>query len=195
MSSTPRLILASGSPRRQELFKIAGIPFEVFTRDFDESFSEKLPIREVAAHLATAKNRFYRDFFHNEIIVTADTTVVLDNTILNKPQDEQEAKRMVAHLSGNTHEVFTGVCISSKSKEVTISEQTFVTFHPISPAEIDFYIHRDKPLDKAGAYGVQDWLGLIKVKELRGSFYNVMGLPIDRVYEVLKTDFGFNLPQ
>lgn len=192
MNSTPLLILASGSPRRQEIMTVSGFKFQVFTRDLDESFPEDLPVREVAEFLSRKKNGFYRSFFANEVILTADTTVVLGDIILNKPADVQDAKRMIGLLSGNTHEVVTGVCISSETKTISFSEKTEVTFHPFTSGEIEYYIEIARPFDKAGAYGVQDWLGMVKVKELKGSFYNVMGLPVDRVYEVLKTDFGIS---
>lgn len=171
---------------------VSGFKFQVFTRDLDESFPEDLPVREVAEFLSRKKNGFYRSFFANEVILTADTTVVLGDIILNKPADVQDAKRMIGLLSGNTHEVVTGVCISSETKTISFSEKTEVTFHPFTSGEIEYYIEIARPFDKAGAYGVQDWLGMVKVKELKGSFYNVMGLPVDRVYEVLKTDFGIS---
>ncbi len=192
MNSTPLLILASGSPRRQEIMTISGFKFQVFTRDFDEFFPDSMPVREVAEFLSRKKNGFYRSLFTNEVILTADTTVVIGRTILNKPVDALDAKRMIGMLSGNTHEVVTGVCISDDTKTISFSEKTEVTFHPFTNSEIEYYIETARPFDKAGAYGVQDWLGMIKVKELKGSFYNVMGLPVDRVYEVLKTDFGIS---
>lgn len=192
MSSTPLLILASGSPRRQEILKVSGFEFSVFTREMDEDFPDSLPVREVAEYLAKKKNLFYRDFFDDEIILTADTTVILGETILNKPADQADAVRMIQVLQNNTHEVYTGVCLSNHAKSFSFSEMTKVTFHPMSDREIDYYLNTAKPFDKAGAYGVQDWLGMVKVKELKGSFYNVMGLPVDRVYQALNDEFRIN---
>lgn len=190
MNSIPRLILASNSPRRQELLKKAGFQFDVFTRDFDEHFPESMSARDVAKFLAIQKNQKYRELLKQEIIITSDTTVVAGDKVLNKPTDRNEAQEMLKSLSDKSHLVISGVCISSTDKTMAFDEVTEVVFHPLSEQEINYYIDHFKPYDKAGAYGIQEWIGLTKVREIRGSFYNVVGLPVDKVYTVLKTDFG-----
>lgn len=192
MNSTPRLILASNSPRRQELLRNAGFRFEVFTRDFEENFPDTLAPAEVAEYLAKQKNENYRKLLGNETVITSDTTVVLDESVLNKPLNRQNAFVMLKSLSAKTHLVISGVCISSPEKVISFSDTTEVTFFPLSDDEINYYIDNYKPFDKAGAYGIQEWIGLTKVKELKGSFYNVMGLPVSEVYRVLKEEFDLH---
>lgn len=192
MNSTPRLILASNSPRRQELLRNAGFRFEVFTRDFDEKFPDTLAPAEVAEYLAKQKNENYRKLLENETVITADTTVVLDERVLNKPLNRKNAFAMLKSLSAKTHLVVSGVCISSPEKVISFSDITEVSFFPLTADEINYYIDNYKPFDKAGAYGIQEWIGLTKVKELKGSFYNVMGLPVSMVYRALKDEFDLH---
>ena len=179
------LILASSSPRRQYLMKEAGLTFTVEKPDVEETFPPELPVEQVARYLASKKAEYFRLAIENEIVVTADTVVILGNTILNKPQDRKDAIEMLTMLSGNTHLVITGVCILSKEKEESFDDTTEVTFKILSTQEIEFYIDKYKPYDKAGAYGAQDWLGMVGIVKIVGSYFNVMGLPIHKVHQHL----------
>lgn len=187
----PRLILASNSPRRQALLKECGFEFDVFVSDFEESFPDELQAGQVAEFLAIGKNKHYRTLKPEAVILTADTTVIRDAQVLNKPADRREAFEMLRSLSGRTHLVVCGVCISSPDELVAFSERTEVSFDKITPEEINFYIDTFQPFDKAGAYGIQEWIGMAKIREIRGSYYNVMGLPTHLVYKILKSNFGF----
>jgi septum formation protein len=178
--------LASTSPRRQYLMKEAGFTFTVEKPDSDESFPPEMPVDQVAKYLAAKKAEYFRPRIQEEIIVTADTVVILFNSILNKPVDRVEACEMLSSLSGRTHLVMTGVCIVSKEKEESFDDTTEVTFQSLTREEIEFYVDHYKPFDKAGAYGAQDWIGMVAIKKISGSYFNVMGLPIHRVYEHLK---------
>lgn len=180
------LILASSSPRRQYLMKEAGFEFTIEKPDVDESFPPEMPVDQVARYLASKKAEYFRPNIHEEIIVTADTVVILFNKILNKPHDRKEACEMLALLSGRTHLVMTGVCIISKEKEESFDDTTEVTFQSLTKAEIEFYVDQYKPYDKAGAYGAQDWIGMVAIQKITGSYFNVMGLPIHKVYEHIK---------
>ena len=180
------LILASSSPRRQYLMKEAGFAFTIEKPDVDESFPPEMPVDQVARYLATKKAEYFRPKIHDEIIVTADTVVILFNKILNKPIDKKEALEMLASLSGRTHLVMTGVCIVSKEKEESFDDTTEVTFQSLTREEIEYYVDQYKPYDKAGAYGAQDWIGMVAIRKIEGSYFNVMGLPIHKVYEHLK---------
>jgi septum formation protein len=180
------LILASSSPRRQYLMKEAGFEFTVEKPDVDESFPPEMPVDQVARYLASKKAEYFRPAIQNEIIVTADTVVILFDSILNKPKDRNEACEMLTSLSGRTHLVMTGVCIVSKEKEESFDSTTEVTFQVLTREEIEFYVDTYKPYDKAGSYGAQDWIGMVAIKHIEGSYFNVMGLPIHKVYERLK---------
>jgi septum formation protein len=179
------IILASSSPRRQHLLKEAGFEFTVEKPDLDESFPDNLPVQQVAKYLAEKKAEVFRLNIANEIIVTADTVVILGNRILNKPADRAEAIEMLQSLSGKTHLVMTGVCILSKEKEIAFDDTTEVTFARLTETEIEFYIDTHKPFDKAGSYGAQDFIGMIAIEKIVGSYFNVMGLPIHKVYQHL----------
>ncbi len=179
------LILASSSPRRQYLMKEAGFTFTVEKPDVDETFPPELPPDQVAKYLAEKKAEFFRLQMKNEIVLTADTVVILDNKILNKPADRMEALGMLSNLSANTHKVVTGVCILSKEKEESFDDTTEVTFQRLTQQEIEFYVDHFKPYDKAGAYGAQDWIGMVAIQKIVGSYFNVMGLPIHKVYQHL----------
>lgn len=176
------LILASSSPRRQFLMREAGYDFKVEKPEVDESFPKELPVEQVAKYLASKKAEYFRVELHHEIVITADTVVILDNTILNKPEDRAEAIKMLSMLSGRTHIVMTGVCILSAEKEESFDDTTEVTFKKLSQAEIEFYVDTYKPFDKAGAYGAQDWIGMVAIEKIVGSYFNVMGLPMHKVY-------------
>lgn len=179
-----KIILASKSPRRQELLKGLGISFEVKTKEVNEDFPSSLPSNEVAAYLARKKaNEF--ELSKNELLITSDTTVLLEGKVLNKPSSEKEAIEMLQNLSENSHQVCTGVCIKSTDKELVFSETTIVSFKPLSLDEIEYYISNFKPFDKAGSYGIQEWIGFIGIRKIEGCYYNVMGLPLARLYQEL----------
>jgi septum formation protein len=185
MLITRSIILASSSPRRHYLLKEAGFEFTVEKPDVDESFPENLPVEQVAKYLAEKKAEVFRLNIANEIVVTADTVVILGNRILNKPANRTEATEMLQSLSGKTHLVMTGVCILSKEKEIAFDDTTEVTFATLTQTEIEFYIDTYKPFDKAGSYGAQDFIGMIAIEKIVGSYFNVMGLPIHKVYQYL----------
>jgi septum formation protein len=184
-----KIILASNSPRRKELLGGLGLPFEVRVMDgIDESYPATMPVSEVALHIAGLKADAYRKTMaKDELIITADTVVIVGNEILGKPHDEADAIRMLKLLSGRTHQVTTGVCLIADNWERRFSVTTDVTFKELTDEEIHYYIDTYKPFDKAGAYGIQEWIGYIGVTVLKGSYYNVMGLPVQRIYEALKT--------
>lgn len=186
-----QLILASQSPRRKELLEGLGIPFCVrVIEGIDESFPEDLPIEDIPVYLSKQKASVYaKCIAEDEVVLTADTVVVCQGQVLGKPKDEDDARRMLNLLSGRTHEVITGVTVKTREEEKSFSVVTEVQFKPLTPQEIDFYIRRFKPFDKAGAYGIQEWIGYIGVISIRGSYFNVMGLPVQRIYEELKTFF------
>jgi septum formation protein len=181
-----RIILASRSPRRQQLLRELGLTFEVVEVDYDEAFSENLQGEEAAIYLARSKAESFRTTLSdNEIIITADTIVWCNNRALGKPVDYDDASFMIHELSGNTHEVITGVNLLSAKKEISFSESTKVTFEKLSDEEIDYYITKFKPFDKAGAYGIQEWIGIAACSKIEGSYFNVVGLPVQRLYQEL----------
>ena len=186
-----QLILASQSPRRKELLEGLGIPFCVrVIEGIDESFPEDLPIEDIPVYISKQKASVYaKCITEDEVVLTADTVVVCQGQVLGKPKDEDDARRMLNLLSGRTHEVITGVTVKTREEEKSFSVVTEVQFKSLTPQEIDFYIRRFKPFDKAGAYGIQEWIGYIGVISIRGSYFNVMGLPVQRIYEELKTFF------
>lgn len=182
------IILASGSPRRRELLGGLGIDFRVARlNDVDESYPSDLPANEVAEYLSKKKADAYRQSLTDrQLIITADTVVITDGEILGKPIDAADAKRMLKALSGAVHQVVTGVTVMTTVKTVSLSATTNVRFAPLSDEEIDYYITHYRPFDKAGAYGIQEWIGYIAVEGIEGSYFNVMGLPIQKLYTVLK---------
>ena len=191
MSSIPPLILASNSPRRKQLLSELGYEFTVRTCPVEEDFPEDMPSNEVAEYLAEKKNRANRKVAAaHEIILTADTVVIREQEILNKPQDRAEAYRMIKSLSGKPHEVITGVCISDSEEFKSFSVKTTVHFAVLSDEEIYHYTDTAKPFDKAGAYGIQEWIGLIGVTHIEGSYANVVGLPTREVYQALKSIYS-----
>ena len=180
------LILASKSPRRSQLLAEAGFVFSVKTFDTDESWPAEMPLAEVAQFLAEKKARAAAHLIlGDEIIIAADTTVLLDDEILNKPADFEEAFSMIRRLSGRMHRVVTGVCLLGRERETSFSEESKVFFDELSDAEIGYYIDRCQPFDKAGAYGVQEWIGHCKISRIEGTYANVMGLPVHRIYREL----------
>ena len=184
-----KIILSSNSPRRKELLAGLDIPFEVkVLTGIDESYPEGLGVEEIPQYIAMEKAAAY-DIAEDEIVITADTVVVLGDAILGKPVDESDAKNMLRALSGNTHRVVTGVCITSADKQRKFSVVSEVTFKVLSDTEIDYYVNRYRPFDKAGAYGIQEWIGYVGVTSLKGSYFNVMGLPVQRIYEELIHEF------
>jgi septum formation protein len=182
-----RIILASRSPRRQQLLREMGLQFDVVARDFDESWPEELAGCEIAVHIAEKKARsFLGEINDNEILITADTIVWCNNKVLGKPADTSEAISILGEISGNTHEVITGVAILSEYGLVVFHESTRVTFEKMSGEEIRFYSENFSPFDKAGAYGIQEWIGIIGCSRIEGSYFNVVGLPVHRLYAELK---------
>lgn len=185
MNTNRRLILASSSPRRQYLMREAGFSFTVEKPDVEETFPPEMPVEQVAKYLASKKAEYFRPTITDQLVVTADTVVIINNYILNKPQDRLEAIEMLTVLSGQTHRVMTGVCILSAEKEESFDDITDVTFKKLTQAEIEFYVDNYKPFDKAGAYGAQDWIGMVAIERINGSYFNVMGLPIHKVHQHL----------
>ena len=179
------LILASSSPRRQYLMKEAGFRFTVEKPEVEESFPSTLPVDQVARYLAEKKAEYFRLTMKDEIVLTADTVVILNDRIINKPQDRTEAIDMLSALSGNKHFVMTGVCIISIEKEECFDDTTEVFFQKLQQKEIEYYVDTYKPYDKAGAYVAQDWIGLVAIQKIVGSYFNVMGLPVHMVYQHL----------
>jgi len=182
-----RLILCSASPRRRELLQGLGLAVELTSVDIDETPEQGMPSNEVAEAIAVRKaNAWNGTLADDQILVTADTVVVIDNIILGKPANAEDSKRMLQLLSGRTHHVITGVCLRSAKKTISFSDTTEVRFKALFESEIDYYIETCKPFDKAGSYGVQEYIGYIGVEHLNGSFYNVMGLPMHRVYDEIR---------
>jgi septum formation protein len=183
-----KIILASNSPRRKELLSGLGVEYTVKTMpDVDESYPDGLSGEEIAKHIARGKAEAYRSLIQaDELVITADTIVWLDGTVMGKPKDEEEAKDMLMRLSGKTHQVITGVCLTTASTQKTFATVTDVTFATLMDEEVDYYVTRYQPMDKAGSYGVQEWIGFVGVENLSGSYFNVMGLPIQRLYTELK---------
>lgn len=183
-----RIILASNSPRRRELLAGLGINFEVrVLPDIDESYPEgELSTEDIPEYIAVKKADANRSqMAADELLITADTVVVVDGDVLGKPADADEARRMLHRISGRTHQVITGVCIATSGRRHAFSVSTDVTFKVLTDAEIDYYISEYRPFDKAGAYGIQEWIGYIGVTGLNGSYFNVMGLPVQRIYTEL----------
>ncbi|MCS6929182.1 MAG: Maf family protein [Saprospiraceae bacterium] len=180
------LILVSKSPRRRQLLQEAGFVFSVRPLEVDEDFPADMPVEEVAEHLAQRKANAGRHFIEQkEIVISADSVVIRDGRIYNKPENYEEAVHMLRQLSGARHTVITGVCLLAAERRCSFSERSEVFFEPLTDEEIDFYIQNYQPFDKAGAYGVQDWIGLCKIRRIEGSYANVMGLPVHRVYAEL----------
>ena len=183
-----RILLASNSPRRRELLGGLGLSYEVVSLpEIDESYPASLQGAEIPAYIATQKAKAYQDWMTADtLLITADTLVWLEGKVYGKPADAQEARQMLKELSGKTHTVITGMAITAHNKQKTFAVESYVTFAPLDDAEIDYYVNHYRPYDKAGAYGIQEWIGYIGVTALEGSYFNVMGLPVQRLYQELK---------
>jgi septum formation protein len=182
-----KIILASQSPRRKQLLEWAEVPFEIIVKETDESYPTHFSINEIAIHIARNKALAIQQAI-NKItpILAADTIVVLDSIIIGKPKDRDDAIKILSSLSAKKHQVITGVVILQGQKEIAFAETTEVHFHELSRAQIEFYVDNYKPYDKAGAYAIQEWIGVVGIKTINGDFYNVMGLPVSRVVMVLQ---------
>ena len=183
------IVLASNSPRRKELLAGLGIDFEVRVLEgIDETYPASLPTADIAEYISKKKAAAYlATMADDELLVTADTVVILGNHVMGKPKDADDACHMLRELSGRTHQVITGVTLTTRQQQVSFSVKTDVTFKTLDDAEIAYYVQHYHPMDKAGAYGIQEWIGYVGVTGLNGSYYNVMGLPVQRIYEALKT--------
>ena len=183
-----KIILASASPRRKELLAGLDLDFEVrLLPGIDESYPDDLPTTKISEYIAREKAAAYTgEIGDGELLLTADTIVVVDDEVLGKPSDEDDARRMLHMISGRTHQVITGVCLATRDETRSFSVETDVTFKTLSDSEIDYYIKQYRPFDKAGAYGIQEWIGYIGVESIRGSYFNVMGLPVQRIYNEIK---------
>lgn len=183
-----KVILASNSPRRKELLSGLDIPYQIKTLpDIDESYPDHLQGEDIATYIAKEKADAYLDKLTDDtLLITADTIVLLEGKVYGKPVDETEARQMLHYLSGRTHQVLTGVCITTKQKQKIFAVSSEVRFAKLETDEIEYYVSKYKPLDKAGAYGVQEWIGYIAVENISGSYFNIMGLPIQRLYRELK---------
>lgn len=179
------LILASKSPRRQDLMNAMNLNFKVMLKDVDESYPDQLLPAEIAVYIAEKKAAAFAGDSMDSIVITADTIVALNTEILGKPEDETHAAAMLTKLSGTSHQVYTGVSLSHAGKIQSFYDETVVFFNVLTPAQIAYYIEHYQPLDKAGAYGIQDWIGLVAVQKLIGSYTNVMGLPTEKLYKAL----------
>lgn len=180
-----KILLASQSPRRRELLSSLGFAFEVVKIDCEEILPENIAIKDAAAYLSELKADAFRKLEKDEVLLTADTVVAIDNQILGKPKDEADAKNMLQKLSGKTHQVYTGISVKTLDKTITETDVADVEMKEISDDEIDFYVKNYRPFDKAGSYGIQEWLGMAKIKNMNGSFYTIMGLPTHLVYKIL----------
>jgi len=190
-----RIILASRSPRRQQLLRELGIHFKVVIKDWKEDYPAGLKGADIALYVAAEKAGTFRSEINkNEILITADTIVWCNGRVLDKPTSSEDAKRIIRQISGNTHEVITGVCLLSTTGQKSFCSVTKVTFSDLSNEEIDYYVDNFKPYDKAGAYGIQEWIGIAACSRIEGSYFNVMGLPVEQVYNELK-EFIVNLPE
>ncbi|KMQ69744.1 septum formation inhibitor Maf [Chryseobacterium sp. FH2] len=181
-----KILLASQSPRRKELLSNLGFEFEVVKIDCEEIVPEHIKVGESAAYLSELKADAFRKLEKDEVLLTADTVVAFDNHLLGKPKDEDDAKKMLQFLSGKIHQVYTGITVKTLDKTITETDVANVEFDDITNEEISYYIQNYKPFDKAGSYGIQEWLGMVKIKRIEGSFYTIMGLPTHLVYKILK---------
>lgn len=181
-----KIILASQSPRRKQLLEWAEVPFTIISKETDESYPPHLPADEISLHIARNKALAVKQSNNIGVpILAADTIVVLNNIIIGKPKDREDAIKILSSLSDNIHHVITGVVILSADKEIAFSETTEVHFHPLTKQQIEFYVDNYKPYDKAGAYAIQEWIGVVGIKSIKGDFYNVMGLPVSRVVKAI----------
>lgn len=184
-----KIILASQSPRRKQLLEWAEIPFEIIVKSTDESYPAHLAIEDIPVHIARAKAEAVRELLqsHTSTILAADTVVILNNKIIGKPSGRENAIEILQQLSGSVHHVITGVVIKNENNEISFADITEVTFHPLTKGQIEYYVDHYKPYDKAGAYAIQEWIGVVGIKSIKGDFYNVMGLPVSRVVQAFST--------
>ena len=182
------IILASGSPRRKQLLEWAEVPFDIIVKHAEETFPDDMMIADVPVHIARNKALAVKEFLSNDnkIILAADTVVVIDNKIIGKPKDREDAIKILGLLSGRKHEVITGVVLLYDDQEIAFTDTTSVVFHPLTEEQIEWYVDKYKPFDKAGAYAIQEWIGVVGIKSVSGDFYNVMGLPVSRVVQALQ---------
>jgi septum formation protein len=191
----PKIVLASQSPRRKQLLEWAEVEFDVLTRETDETWPEGMPVEEIPIHIAREKARsvmqleLYNRYEKGVPVLAADTIVVLDNQVLGKPLNAEQAFAMLKALSGRTHKVITGVVILNHEKEVRFSDITDVHFHQLPDDDLRYYVDKFQPFDKAGAYAIQEWIGVVGIKSISGDYYNVMGLPVSRVIRTLNEEF------
>ena len=187
MNMNKKIILASGSPRRKTLLEWAEVSFEVIVKPTDETYPEGLAIEEVPVHIARQKALAVSSVITgNELVIAADTVVVLENEIIGKPTSREDAILILSKLAGKTHRVITGVVLLEGANETAFADSTTVHFHPLTTEQITFYVDKYKPYDKAGAYAIQEWIGVVGIKSVEGDFYNVMGLPVSRVMQALQ---------
>lgn len=184
--SSYNIILASNSPRRQNLLNELHFDFEIRVKEVEEKYPDNLKEQEIPVYLAKLKANAFADIGENDLLITADTIVWVNKQVLGKPYDYSEAFQMLQTLSGNRHTVYTGVCLKSKTKERVFWSSTDVYFRDLEKEEIEFYLEKYKPYDKAGSYGIQEWIGYIGIEKINGSYFNVMGLPIQKLYDELK---------
>lgn len=190
MSDFPKIILGSKSPRRKQLLEDAGFDVTVISIDVPEDYPDTLKEDEIAEYLAIKKSEPLKENIQeNELLITADSIVVLDGIVYGKPDDKNHATQILKTLSGKLHKVYTGVCICSSSKKISFTELSEIKFHDLTDDEIEYYLEKHQPYDKAGAYGIQDWIGLCKVEYIKGTFSNIMGLPVAKVYEQIDLEF------
>jgi len=181
-----KLLLASQSPRRKELLSSLGFEFEVVKIDCEEIVPAHITAGESAAYLSELKSKAFRELEGDEVLLTADTVVAIDNQFLGKPKDEEDARNILKLLSGKTHQVYTGITVKTLNQSITQTDVADVEFSTITDEEIQYYIEHYRPFDKAGSYGIQEWLGMAKISKINGSFYTIMGLPTHLVYKILK---------
>ena len=183
--SNKKIILASGSPRRQQFLKDLGIDFEIKLREVDESYPDNLKGKDIAIFISEKKSSVFKDLIENEVLITSDTIVWINNKALGKPKDRIDAINMLKELSGNMHEVISAFTLKTNKSITSNYSSTKVFFNELSQEEIEYYVDNFKPFDKAGSYGIQEWIGLIGINKIEGSYNNVVGLPVDLVYKSL----------
>ena len=181
-----KILLASNSPRRKELLQNLGFDFQVVSIDCDEIYPENLAVEKIAEYLSELKANSYGKLEKDEVLITADTIVALENEVLGKPKNSEEGKEMLRKLSGKTHQVYTGLTLRNSEKIISATDVSSVEIDHLTEDEINFYLEKFKPFDKAGSYGIQEWFGMAKVKNISGSFYSIMGLPTHLIYSLLK---------
>ena len=179
------IVLASNSPRRKELLKEVGVTFRIQSSRGEETYPQNLVVENVAEYLAKQKADWFDDFSNNQLYITADTVVILEGEVLGKPTDANDASLMLQNLSGKRHKVVTGICLKSKNKQISSSVETYVQFRKLTAMQIEYYVNNYKPFDKAGSYGIQEWIGMIGIEKIEGSYFNVVGMPTQELFNEL----------